>query len=380
MDGEPIRIAVTGATGFLGKELVIRVAESGHPHPETHRVTTNVIITAIGRNKEIAQSLSKLYPDKIKVEILDLALDSNKQRLVEVIQGQHFVYHSAALCSSWQRYSNFYDANVKATQNIVDACLQNKSLHRLVHVSSPSIYTTGYERKNITEKSEIPSIPNQINDYSRTKLMAEVVVKKAFEEHKLPVVTVRPRAIYGRGDNALLPKMIEALRTRRLVNLESDPNKLQIYTDLTHVSDAVEAMICASISPDNTLGKFYNVTSGESIALYTLIRKISKQLMDVDLILTEKDRKLYKNAWEPRRMSFNKLYYIGLLLEWFYAIMGWYEQDCPMTRYSASVLGTSITCDISLAREELNYTPKMRIEDGIQDTLEFWRTQLKSSL
>jgi nucleoside-diphosphate-sugar epimerase len=363
-----VKIAVTGATGFLGKEFVIRVVQEGHPLPN-HQATKNVLITAIGRKEDIGKSLEQRFPDRVKFVKLDLAHD--KDLLDSTLSDQHFVYHCAALCTAWGRYPDFYDANVIATQNVVDSCTKSTQLIRLVHISTPSVYTTGHERINIKESDYIPPTAHQMNDYSRTKLIAEGIITQA-HANGLPVISLRPRGIFGEGDNVILPKMIEALQKRRMVNLEPDPNKLNIITELTHVDNVVQAMLCASVSDPSTLGKFYNITNGETVHLYSLLKQIARDVLDIDLVILNNDKK-HANSYEPRRIGFNKLYYVGYVMEWFYALMGWYDQNPTLTRYNVCVLGLSMSYDIENAKRDLGYVPRVSLQEGITRTLKYWK-------
>ncbi len=373
---QPLHVAVTGATGFLGKELVIRIAEEGHPLSKTE-TTRNVIITAIGRKEEIGRTLESQFPNSVKFAKIDLVND--KLELEKTLKNQDYVYHCAALCTAWGRYTDFYDANVVATQNVVDACKKADHLQRLIHISTPSIYTTGETRLNIKEDDYIPPSTHQINDYARTKLMAEGIISKAHKSG-LPVICLRPRGIFGDDDKVILPKLVESLQKGRMVNVEPDPSKYSIITEITYVSNVVDAMLLASISDTSTLGKVYNITNGEQVHIYKLIRQIAKDVLGREIAVIDSEKTA--NTFELRRISFNKIYYIGYAMEWFYALMGWYDGNPTLTRYNACVIGLSMSFDIENAKRDLGYKPRVSIKEGITRTLQHWNKSntLKSSL
>src|SRR6185437_15399197 len=110
----------------------------------------------------------------------------------------------AALSSPWGKYKDFYQANVLGTENLIKAAPKDA---RFIHVSSPSIYFDFSEKHNIKEDDPLPRKP--VNYYVKTKLMAEALIDKAFNEQQLNVITIRPRAIFGPYDRAILPRILK---------------------------------------------------------------------------------------------------------------------------------------------------------------------------
>ncbi|VEB35043.1 3-beta hydroxysteroid dehydrogenase/isomerase [Legionella cherrii] len=155
-------------------------------------------VIALGRNEQLGKLISQFGAQFIAVDLLD------KEKLKGIAQDAQTIFHCAALSSPWGRYNDFYNANVLGTQHVIAATPPNA---RLVHVSSPSIYFNFTEQHNIKEDSLLPLKP--ANYYVKTKLLAESLIDKAHRERDLDVITLRPRAIFGPYDRAILPRILQ---------------------------------------------------------------------------------------------------------------------------------------------------------------------------
>ncbi len=190
-----MKALVTGGTGFLGGALVRRLHSMGWH------------VTALGRSKYV---LAKMESQGIQVVQADLA---DSHAVSRACKNQEVIFHCGAFSSPWGRAADFYSANVLGTENVIRACMENQ-VKRLVHVSTPSIYFRYEPRLNVREDAELPP---PVNEYSRTKQMAEEKIDAAFAEG-LPVVTIRPRGIFGERDTSILPRLIQRLESGRMPN------------------------------------------------------------------------------------------------------------------------------------------------------------------
>ena len=232
-------VLVTGGTGFLGGALVRRLGALG-----AH-------ITVVGRNTLQGERLARQGIRFLATNLKD------KAAIERACDGQDLVVHCGAKSSLWGRYRDFFQANVMGTQNVIAGC-QTHHVARLIHVSTPAVYFDFTNRVDISENEPLAAKP--ANHYACTKQIAEQHVDRAFEQG-LPSVTIRPRAIFGPGDTAILPRLIRALETNRLRIIENGQNTV----DVTFVENAVDALLLAGESPSATLGKKYNITNGEPV-------------------------------------------------------------------------------------------------------------------
>ena len=326
-----MKVLVTGATGFLGGALTRRL----------HGM--DVQVTALGRNPD---ALACLEQQQIKTVSADLV---ETETIVDACQGQEVVFHCGALSAPWGKPQDFYNANVIGTENIIRGCEENR-VKRLVHVSTPSIYF-GYEpRFNVREDADLPQKP--ANEYARTKRMAEMRVDEAFQRG-LPVITIRPRAIFGSGDQALLPRLIERLQKGDLQIIGSGDN----LADLTYVENVVDALLLCAQSPANTLGKKYNITNGEQVELWDIVKSIADAL---------------GFPIPQKHISYKLMDSLARIFEIAYSILPG-QPEPPLTRYSVGVLALGFTLDITAAKKDLGYRPRVSIQEGLEEVINNWK-------
>ncbi len=322
---------VTGGTGFLGKALARRFLQLGHD------------VTVLGRNKEIG---SKLEREGIRFVAGDL---EDAKLMEELIENQDYVFHCGALSSPWGKFQRFYQANVIGTKNVIAGC-ERHQVRRLIHVSTPSLYFYHNNRLDVKEGDSLPQ--KFINHYAHTKYLAEIEIDRAFSRG-LPVITIRPRAIFGPEDTTIIPRLIEVNKKRFIPLVDGGRARI----DLTYVENVVDALLLCMESPEHTIGKKYNITNGENV----VFRDVLQQLFT------------YMDApMKTKEISFKKAMKLAGLFEWVstYLLLG---KEPLLTKYTVSVLGNSQTLDIEAAKCDLGYTPKVGIEEGIATFVEWWK-------
>ena len=325
-----MKALVTGATGFLGGALARRLHSMGWD------------VTALGRN---VSKLDQLESEGIRVAQVDL---KDKKAMAIACEDQEIVFHCAALPAPWGNFELFYQANVIGTRNVVRGC-EEHNVKRLVYVSTPSIYFRYSSRTNVKETDDLPE---PISNYAATKLLAEEEVDKAFA-NGLACVTIRPRAIFGPGDTVIFPRLIPRLRSGRLPIIGDGQNII----DLTYIENVVDALLLCAESPVNTLGKKYNITNGESVLLWELVEHICREL---ELPLPQ------------RKVSYRSADMAARVLELIYTFLPTHPEP-PLTRVALSMMATSTTLDISAAKQELGYQPKVSIDEGFDKFMHWWK-------
>ena len=315
-----MRVLTTGATGFLGKYLVEELKNNGYE------------VIAQGRNEKRLNELKEMYG--IETLCTDLNEIASKELNVD------YVIHAAALSTVWGKWEDLYNSNVVGTQNVIEFCKKN-NVKKLVHVSSPSIYTEKADKLNIHE-SEVDK-NNKLSFYIRTKIMAEDFVNEA-NKKGLQTVIIRPRGLFGIGDTSIIPRLIKANRTIGIPLLNGGKN----VVDITCVENVALALRLA-IESDCDAGKTYNITNGEP----TEFKKILESLFT-------------KIGEEPRyrKLPLGLLLFLASLLEGVYKLFRIYKEP-SITRYTVMTLGYSQTLNIESAKKDLNYKPVMTLEEGI---------------
>jgi nucleoside-diphosphate-sugar epimerase len=324
-----MKALVTGATGFLGGALAHRLHALGWD------------VTAMGRDPARLKGIEAQGIRAVQANLEDA------QSILDVCRGQEIVFHSAALANDWGRGEVFYKANVLGTQNVIRGC-QEHNVKRLVHVSTPSIYFRYAPRINVKETDPLPP---PVTEYARTKRLAEDEVDKAFAAG-LPTVTIRPRAIFGPGDRIILPRLINRLQ-RGILRVIGDGQNL---ADMSYIENVVDALLLCAEAPAHALGKKYNITNGEPIRLWAMVEKLCQRL---DL------------KHPTQRLPYPLVDKIAGTMEFVARLLPG-QPEPPLTRYSVAMVSLSTTLDISAARRDLGYTPRVSNEEGFEKFVTWW--------
>ena len=144
--------------------------------------------------------------------------------------------HTAAKAGMWGPYNDYYDINVRGTENIIKTC-KAFGVHKLVYTSSPSVVFAGTDQEGIDENEPYPkTLPQPIQ---KLNPLQNLVLKSKAKD--LSVVALRPHLIWGPGDNHLAPRLIKRQKQRRLRFV----GKLSGKIDAVYVENAAHAHILA---------------------------------------------------------------------------------------------------------------------------------------
>src|SRR5262249_40858282 len=133
---------------------------------------------------------------------------------------------------------------------------------RFVHISTSSVYDVRVANRGLREDAPLPPLHRYLNDYARTKRLAEHVVRSSGRDTAI----LRPHAIYGVGDTILLLRLLRARRLGRLVATGSGRN----HISLTHVENLARAVALA-LDPASPGGTF-NICDDETPTVDEILR------------------------------------------------------------------------------------------------------------
>lgn len=314
-----MRIAVTGATGFLGRRVVEQAAQRGH-----QVVATGRGITGPGD-----------FGGRANFMRCDLA---DAEGLARVFDGCEAIVHSAALSSDWGPDSAFERTNVEGTRNVV-AAAERAGVRRLVHVSSTSVYFAFEDRLNLAEGAPLP---RPVNAYARTKRAAEEVARGFGGE----VFVARPRGLFGPGDPHLLPRLLKVAERRPLPLLRGGGAKV----DITDISVAADAMLAMAEADASTAGT-YNVSHGEPIEIRALVERLFSGL---------------KREVRWRAMPAPVVLGGARLLELLARTSG---RPPLVTAYALGLFAFSQTLDLTNIGQRLGWKPALGRDEAIERTI-----------
>lgn len=325
------KILVTGGGGFLGSYVTKKLIANGAD------------VTILNRRK---------YPEleKVGARSFECALE-DFDGVRKACRGIDMVFHVGAKAGYWGKYSEYYNANVKGTENVIKACRAN-GIYKLIYTSSPSVVSDDCDLLNANE--EISYAKKYLCYYSQTKAMAERLILSANDEKSLLTVSLRPHLIWGPGDNQIIPRLIDPVRAKKLKIIGTGLNKV----DITYVENAADAHLQAALALEkgsSVCGQAYFISQGEPVYMWEFVNRILKGVNLPEL---------------SRKMPFWTAYYMGASMEFFYKFFK-LSGEPPMTRFIAFQFSSHHYFDISKAMRDFDYKPQISTEEGLKKLIEF---------
>jgi nucleoside-diphosphate-sugar epimerase len=321
-----MRTLVTGASGFLGRAIVKRLLAEGHQ------------VRAVCRGA--APELEALGVEVHRADLRD------RQAAIAACRGVDVVFHTAGVAGIWGPWKHYFDSNVAATMHVVAGC-QEHGVGRLVFTSSPSVVFDGSDQEGLDESAPFPS--RWLCHYPRSKALAERHVLESNGARGLLTCALRPHLVWGPGDRHLVPGLIARRRANRLWRVGEGGNRI----DMIYIDNAAEAhwLAAQALAPGSpAAGRAYFLSQGEPVNCWEWINEI--------LALA--------NLPPPtRQISLKAAWRLGAAMEIFSRIAP-FAGEPSLTRFLAAQLGRSHYYDISAARRDLGYHPRVSTEEGMR--------------
>ena len=261
-----MKFAVTGGAGFVGNNIVKLLVSKGH---------NVVVIDNLHTGKK--ENLQEVI-EKIEFHNIDIRDFSKLEFVLKNVDG---IFHEAALTivqESFQKEKEYFDVNVKGTENIFK--IAKKFKKKVVYASSSSIYG---DTKEIPIKENFERKP--INPYGQTKLEDEFLAEKYVKEG-VSIIGLRYFNIFGKGQTGsyagVITQFIRKLKENKSPIIFGDGSQIR---DFIHVSDIAKANLSAMLSETNS--GFFNIGTGIPIKIkelaYMMIKIFDKEFEPVFL-------------------------------------------------------------------------------------------------
>ena len=323
-----MKALVTGGGGFLGRSIVRKLLARG----DTVRV--------LGRRP---------YPDLAALGVEPVRGDLQDAAAVQLAcLGMDTVFHVAARAGYWGSWDSYYGPNVIGTENVLSGC-RKAGVRKLIYTSTPSVVSARGNLEHVDERA--PYGEKFVCPYPATKAQAEQLVLKANGTDGLLTISVRPHLIFGPGDPHLFPRIIERGQNDQLIQVGNGANKV----DVVYVENAADAHLLAAdrLGQAPIDGQAYFISQGAPVVLWAWINTILERLGLPRI---------------RRKMTYRTARTVGAVLEIAYTVLP-LRGEPRMTRFLADQLATSHYFDISKARRELGYEPRISTEEGLAITL-----------
>ena len=303
---------VTGGAGFIGSHLVERLLQRG----ERVRVVDNLCTGSIERLGRVRSAIDFIDADLADPQVCD-----------RVVDGVTHVLHQAAIPSVQRSIRDplaSNRANVTATLNLLESC-RTRGVGRVVYAASSSVYGN---TALLPKQEDMPA--NPLSPYALQKFVGERYARMYHELFGLETVSLRYFNVFGPSQDpqseysAVIPKFIDKLLNGKTLTIFGDGEQSR---DFTYVDNVVEANLLA-LTATGAAGKVCNIGCGTRISLNRLVAILEK-------IIGCKARVEYQPA-RPGDVR---------------------DSQADLTR----------------AKNLLDYSPQISIEDGLSRTVDWFR-------
>ena len=326
-----MKVLVTGGSSLIGAGVAAALAARGD----------EVVVQQRSRS-------APLDAMQVRQELGDIR---DPDVVLAAAAGCDSIVHLAAkvgVVGSWDEYRS---VNVDGTNNVI-AAARRQGIGRLVHVSSPSVAHGG--EPIIGGGADAPVLGRTRAWYPESKAIAEIAALEAADAD-LAVVAIRPHLVWGPGDTQLVGRIVERAEAGRLALIGGG----RALVDTTYVDNAADALVAALdvVEPGaRCAGRAYVIANGEPRPIRELVLGICAAAgvaavpRDVPLRVGRTAGSAVERLWPLLRR----------------------DDEPPLTRFLAEQLGTAHWFDPRPARDDLDWTPRVSIDEGLQRLAEWF--------
>lgn len=316
-----MNIFLTGGTGFVGGAFL---KEEGGAHT----------IHAMSRTLQ-----SDAHLKLEGVTPVSCSLDNVTARH---LAGCEAVIHCAAHVEEWGPWEDYWRVNVEGTKRLLDAA-KLAGIRRFVHIGTEAALFHGQDMVNVDET--YPLALNSPFPYSRTKAHAEKAVLAANDPARgFETIVVRPRFVWGPGDQTILPALRKMVETGQFAWIDGGRNK----TSTTYIGNLTYAMDLALTKGRS--GEAYFVLDGPPVVFHDMLTRMAHA---AGFSLPEKN----VAGWMARALGFaGETAWRGLKL----------KGRPPITRFTAALMSRDCVLSDAKARSQMGYDPPFTLDYGLR--------------
>ena len=324
-----MKVLVTGGTGFTGKALVKRLLDLGHQ------------VVAMDYKEGIKTAELRQWGAEVVIgSVTDRALVDRVMKGVDVVQ------HLAAAFRELNVDNEYYrEVNVGGTRNVLEAALREK-VKKVIYCSTCGVHG------NVDHPPAGEDAPIQPADYyQQTKYEAEPVALD-YVKKGLPVVIIRPAAIYGPGDPERFFMIFKRVMKGKFPMFG---NGKTLYHPV-YIDNLVDAHILA-MEPGRGVGEAYLIADAEFYPIEEIVKKVAAALK-VDVKIP------HYPVWP--------VVVVGHICE---TICKPFKITPPIFPRRVDWYRQNRAFKIDKARRDLGYDPKVGLDEGLRLTAEWYKRE-----
>ena len=328
-----MHIMITGAAGFIGSTLVLRLLDRGDKVTGIDNLNDYYDVSL--KEARLARLKSSKYFSFIKVDI------SDQGEMRRLFAETHFDAVVNLAAQAGVRYSienpaAYIDANLVGFGHILEGC-RHSGVGHLVYASSSSVYGSNTE----LPFSEKHNVDHPISLYAASKKANELMAHAYAHLYGMPATGLRFFTVYGPWGR---PDMALFKFTRGILNDEPIPvfNRGEMVRDFTYVDDIVEGVVRvidrpATVSdgvnePDRSASapwRIFNIGNSHRVPLMDYIQALEKALGKQAML----------------------------------DLLPMQDGDVPATE-----------ADVTALESDLGYRPRVKVEEGVQHFVDWYRS------
>lgn len=330
----PHTVLVTGATGFVGSHVAEALAKRGDK------------VRALARSGADTSLLEKLGIEIVRGDL------SDPGSIAPAVEGVDVVVHCAAKVGDWGPVDDYRKVNVEGLRALFDAVL-DKPLHRFVHVSSLGVY----EARHHYQTDETEPLPDRhIDGYTQSKVESERLALQYHRKQRVPVTILRPGFVYGPRDRSVLPRLSDRLKERSVIYIARGKYAL----NTTYVGNLADAVLLAIDRPE-AVGEVFNITDGEFVSKRKFFETVADGL----------------GLKRPRGFPPVPVWLARWMANWRESVFRKKNKPHPprITQAQLKFAGLNLDFSIAKARTKLGYAPRVLFDEGMKQTIEWFKSQ-----
>lgn len=316
MDMNGKRVFISGGAGFIGAKIAARILDKAQV----------VVFDTFSRNSLKDEGLEN-HPNLtvIKGDVLDMPA------LCEAVQGADIVIHAAGIAgvdTVVKNPAHTMQVNMGGTANMLEAAHRSGTCQRFINFSTSEVFGDFTFKTAEHEWTSTGAVGEARWSYAVSKLAGEHLAYAYFHQYKLPTVTVRPFNVYGPGqvgEGAIHVFVTRALQGEPL-RIHNDGTQIRAWTYVDDMVDGV--MLC--LDREVAAGKAYNIGNPRGALTILFLAQMIVNLVDTNVDIEH---------------------------------VPWDFTDIQLR-----------VPNIDKARSELGFEPKVSLEEGLQRTIEWYRS------